>query len=289
MKKFTLTILILLLFVKLISAQGKFVNIPDYYFMQALTEAGIDKNSDGKIDTAEASAVKKVNVFSKYINDLTGIEYFRNIDTLVCSANTIKTLNLTKNPKLIYLECNDNKLTDLNISNNSKLLNINCSKNLLTKLDISKCINITALNCHTNLITYLNITKNTKIFNLVLSNNTSLVDVCVWELPFPPFGVNVYTDNCPSLVYKKCGIGIEENQNINISVSPNPAHDYINIDINSNVSEISIFDISGRIVESVNVNNDQAIVNIKELKNGLYFIRIKTNDNKIINTKFIKS
>lgn len=65
-------------------------------------------NKDGKVSVEEAKAVDSINVDSKGITSLKGIEYF---------------------PALKSLSCNKNKLTDLDVSKNPALRNLCCDKN----------------------------------------------------------------------------------------------------------------------------------------------------------------
>jgi len=55
--------------------------IADSSFLNALIEAGIDKNDDGKISFEEAEGVKVLNIHGRKITFLAGIEMFINLDT----------------------------------------------------------------------------------------------------------------------------------------------------------------------------------------------------------------
>lgn len=55
------------------------------------------------------------------------------------------------------------------------------------------------------------------------------------------------------------------------------------------VSNINVFDISGKNVISVqNINVQHAVVNIDELRNGLYIVRFATENGEIISGKIVK-
>ena len=98
------------------------VQISDNNFLTLLIKQGVDKDGDGKISYSEAAAIKSIKVSDKYISDLAGIESFINLDTLICSINTISTLDISKLTSLTYLDCQQNQLTSLNVSNNRKLI-----------------------------------------------------------------------------------------------------------------------------------------------------------------------
>ncbi len=79
---------------------------------------------------------------------------------------------------------------------------------------------------------------------------------------------------------------LTENKQSIVSIYPNPASDYIRI--NSNVESIQIFDLSGRIVKNLKLNQKNPTISISDLQsNTTYFIRIK-NKKGIKNGKFVK-
>ena len=101
-----------------------YVNIPDNNFLNALIEQGVDTNGDGEISSAEAEAVIYLYVSYSDISDLSGIEKFVNLDTLICNYNQLTTLDLSNNTALKRLECYGNRLTTLDLSNNTVLENL---------------------------------------------------------------------------------------------------------------------------------------------------------------------
>ena len=67
------------------------------------------------------------------------------------------------------------------------------------------------------------------------------------------------------------------NENVNIKIFPNPTTDYINIQSDEDVN-YSLLDMSGKLVLSGN----EKLVNVSNLKNGLYILMIKGKSIKII-------
>ena len=67
-----------------------------------------DTNGDGKIMKDEAEQVMDISVPSMGITSLSGIERFPNLLELDCSSNSIKSLDVSKNLKLIHLDCREN-------------------------------------------------------------------------------------------------------------------------------------------------------------------------------------
>ena len=76
--------------------------------------------------------------------------------------------------------------------------------------------------------------------------------------------------------------------NKDISVYPNPSHSVITIESTGiSINNLEMFDIYGRKVKELKVNNNKFNVNISELSKGIYFVKLKT-DNGIIINKVIK-
>lgn len=162
------------------------VIIPDDNFLIKLIELGVDTNGDGKISRAEAEVVTKLdlNIGGYYVDqkifDLTGIEAFVNLDTLLSINIGLRVLDVSNNIALEYLICSKNQLSTLDVSNNTDLWILGCSFNQLSTLDIS---------------------NNTDINYLYLSDMPSLYKVCVWELPFPTPYVNLDTTGSPNVYF----------------------------------------------------------------------------------------
>jgi poly(3-hydroxybutyrate) depolymerase len=186
------------------------VYIPDTAFLYALIEEGVDTNGDNLISFEEAEAIISLN-FNRGggqnclnpdgIKSLDGIEAFINLDTLKCSSNGIRSLDLSNNTALTYLDCSENpitnldvsycplleelyceanKLTSLDLSNNPVLKVLNCwaggdmhtcYQNQLTSLDVSPCPLLEILNCDMNQLTSLNVSNNTALTSLSCGQN----------------------------------------------------------------------------------------------------------------------
>jgi Leucine-rich repeat (LRR) protein len=109
---------------------------------------------------------------------MTGIEAFINLERLLCWKNQLTSLDVSQNTALTDLYCAFNQLTSLNVSKNTALTVLHCFSNPLTSLDIS---------------------NNSSLKNIQLRDMPSLNEVCVWEMPFPPDGVEVDIANSPNI------------------------------------------------------------------------------------------
>jgi hypothetical protein len=149
------------------------VNIPDANFKTALLAIpGLDANSDGEISCIEAyNYTGEINVNSKNISDMTGIEAFTNITKLYCNNNNLTSLNISALTLLVDLDCGTNQLTALNVSNNTALVNLLCGSNLLSSLNVSALTSLNYLICRYNQLTSLNVLSNLSLIGLYCNNN----------------------------------------------------------------------------------------------------------------------
>lgn len=71
---------------------------------------------------------------------------------------------------------------------------------------------------------------------------------------------------------------------IAIQLYPNPANDVLNIEMTNEVKSIEIYNIQGQKVKSANKNQ----INVSDLANGMYMIKIEDSENGIATKKFLK-
>ena len=93
------------------------------------------------------------------------------------------------------------------------------------------------------------------------------------------------TENATYIASFAPATGIEENIVPEISIFPNPTNDILNITSSETISVIEIVNVMGQIVLQMDVNSDNAVCNVSNLSNGMYFIRIYGNENGNIYTK----
>ncbi len=128
-------------------------NFPDSKFRESIKE--FDTDGNGSFSNTEIRAIKEINVWSKDIASLKGIEYFTALKSLKCGANELTNLDVSKNTALEYLECRSNQLTNINLSRNTVLKVLICDCNSLTSLDVSKNTALKKLFCDSNKYTII--------------------------------------------------------------------------------------------------------------------------------------
>ena len=160
-------------------------NFPDPKFRDYLTSL----YPKGYITDGEIANLTALNVASKGIANMKGIEFFTALKELRCWNNSFTSLNLNSNTELTYLDCAPNSnLSSLSISSCSKLQTVYCYSNALTYLDVTGKSNLTRLDCHncyslktiycySNDLTNLDVSGCTALKNLQCYYNYSLESI----------------------------------------------------------------------------------------------------------------
>lgn len=179
------------------SNEESLVSVPDHNFLNALVENGVDTNGDGQISYDEAEACAVLFLGPSNIKELSGIEAFAKLDTLVVEVNPLTPPDLSANKALRYLVLKGCGLTQLDISENSALKHLDCTGNegldsFLETLDLSgnpelevllllgnelKALDVShnplllKINCSRNRIPELDLSSNLLLSELKCTNN----------------------------------------------------------------------------------------------------------------------
>jgi hypothetical protein len=196
--------------------QAQIVDIPDANFKNALVneicadldgdgilDDDVDTNNDLEIQVSEAEAVFGINVESRNISSLEGIQSFVNLINLKCPGNDLTTLDVSQNPNLEVLDCSVNLLSTIDVSQNPNLIALLCYLNQLSTIDVTQNPNLVALICPVNNLTTLDVSQNL---------NLDYLDCAINNLTTLGFSQN------PLLRYLDCRI----NQLTTLDVSQNP-------------------------------------------------------------------
>ena len=108
---------------------------PDPAFLQWVEKK--DSDGDGFLSQEELDAVTAMDLRKQGIEQLDGLEYFRNLESLNCSENDLTALVLEDFPALTSLTCNENaSLETLDLSGVPALEHLYCFHSALTELDL---------------------------------------------------------------------------------------------------------------------------------------------------------
>ena len=114
-------------------------NVPNANFRNFILSQSY--GSDGYLTAKEIQNVTTLTVSGKSISSLTGIEYFTELTSLNCSNNSLTSLDLSNNTKLLTLHCFNNQLTTLDLSENKSLKNVYCYGNKINGTRASTLVN----------------------------------------------------------------------------------------------------------------------------------------------------
>ena len=126
-------------------------NFPDENLRNYLKESGFDKNDDGYFSQSELDAVEEMEAIYNKLENLKGLEYFRNLKSLDIRLNNISgELDLQLFPNLTSVYCDDNEITSIRFGENCKLELIECNYNQIEVLDVSGLDHLDQLGCTGN-------------------------------------------------------------------------------------------------------------------------------------------
>ncbi len=249
------------------------------------------------------------------------VSFNRTLTYLNCIRNQITSLDVSESPFLKNLRCGKNQLSSLDATNCTALNWLSCGRNQLTNLDISNCTNLTTLDCYDNQITSLDISSCTNLTMLDCSDNnftTETLDQLYCSLPykseqntgviFPFFDFNsdnydiVMATNIQNAIEKNwkircyngsisesmgdydCSTDIADIDTANIEVYPNPVKEQLNIQSNTELSKVELYNTQGILVQQ---SANTQTIDVSNLPSGIYILKLFT-EKGVYSTKVVK-
>lgn len=83
------------------------------------------------------------------------------------------------------------------------------------------------------------------------------------------------------------GIGYEDIEDVRFNIYPNPATSTVFVETNGN-AQVNIIDMTGRCVKSVELTDNVSTINIEDINEGIYFIMIQNENNRIVEKLIVK-
>ena len=205
----TISKIILLWMIVVTYSQAQSTLIPDVSFEQKLIALGIDTDGqNGQILNSDAQSVTTtLNLENSNITDLSGIEAFTNIDTLLCSSNSISSIDISNNPQLLALVAQNNQINTVDVSNNTALNMLVLDNNQLTTINISNNPNLGVFSAGQNRLASIDISNNILLVGFSVIQNIPNLSICVSSLQWAANRVVLfqkdptayYTENCNPL------------------------------------------------------------------------------------------
>lgn len=238
------------------------------------------------LDVSNNTALERVECSRNLLTSL-DVSNKTALERLYCGNNQLTSLDVSGCMMLWGLHCDENQLTGLDLSTNIALEELECGDNQLTGLDVTNVTALKYLDCQGNQLTSLDISNNILMgkgdyqgyISLVISNMTSLGEVCVWELPFPPSYLLINMTGSPNVWFDTIcdGIspGIEAYAFPGFSVYPNPTDDLLHIENEQpGYSTVYISSLSGRLVYSKRLEGTSYHIDLSSFHKGVYFVTV---------------
>lgn len=279
-----------------ILAKGESTHIADSNFEKALIDLGIvtDGNIDGIVQTSDISLITTLDISSSNISDLTGIEDFTSLDTLIVSNNQLISLDLTNNSNLTFLDVSNNPLTTIILTNdtsakpsgskfsqqtmfapNTNLLEIDIHDTYLVEMDLSNIPNLEYLKAQGSQLSSLDVSNNSNLSILNITNTPlTCIQVSQTQLNNIPSGwqkdtAATYNTDCQSQ------LGVDDELLAkSINIYPNPVTDLLTIDSKLSLTKIEIYSILGKRIKVIDTNFNA--IPTYDLSSGMYLVRIES-------------
>ena len=275
---------------------GQIVDIPDANFKNALVnelvsdtdadgepDAVVDTNGDGEIQISEAEAVLNLNLSSKDITDLTGINQFINLVDLDIQFNDITSLDISSLVNLETLFTNFNGMNSLILGSINNLRVLNLRNNNFTTWDYPPLTNLEYLNLNGSPLITLNLDGYSSLQEIEL-RFANLSTLSITDLPsleiIDVFDANideVELSNLPSLDYLQLTeLGLE---NIDLSGVPSVREIVLNrnnlssIDL-SVLTDVEVITLSDNLFESIDLNGLDQLIRLRLDRNQFSTINI---------------
>ena len=198
------------------------------------------------------------------IENLTGIEYFKNLKYLNCRRNNIKSIDLSKNPLLEEFLCEGNFIEELNFEGCENLKLLDCSDNMIKNLDVSSLEKLETLICSENKISNINLDKNkelkiidlsrNEINNINLENNSKLEELTICGTGMS----NIDLSKNTSLKKLDLSNSYYEDKKGNLS----------KLDLSNN-TELTELDLENNKIESIDLKNKSKLVKLNLSENNI--------------------
>jgi Leucine-rich repeat (LRR) protein len=275
-----------------LSAYCQNITFLDIAFKTALIGAGVDTNNDQEISQAEAAAITTIDLRSKNITDLTGINYFINLTNLNIGFNSLTKLDISLLKKLRTLSASDNQLSTVDFSNNLSVQVIELQDNGLTCIDLSQLGNLTQVVINNNPIAgIIDVSKSKNLTEFQSGSCPNLTKICIYSVAattvnygqFVKSDATVWSQDCKAnegMVCSKITTAITDAFiQGQFEVYPSLFSETFNLKIDQLGNfDLVIIDITGNILSTETVHGNGIYSLGKGLKTGMYIIKISGMD-----------
>ena len=83
-------------------------------------------------------------------------------------------------------------------------------------------------------------------------------------------------------------VNINETYKFNIKIYPNPSTGIINIKSDGNIEKVEIFDINGKQIKQIPLNNKLSSIDLSKNAKGIYFVKLISGDTVSVQKVILK-
>lgn len=243
-------------------------NFPDKNFRDYMAGEW-DKNHDNCFSPSEIAKATWISCDNREIDSLEGIQFFTEIWLLECYYNNLKTIDLSNNKKLSYINCHHNKLEELDVSGLPLLKTFYCGHNELQSIDVRKNEQLKDFDCQDNHLDTLDVSQNKELVKLGCgSNNLTELDVSE-NKKLKTLGLyenklrNLNLGNQTELEWLSCGknplsvLDVSANTNLETLFVPETNLTELNVSANT---KLKVLNVSNTNLTSLDATNNTALV-----------------------------
>lgn len=267
---------------------------------------------DDGLDTIDVSMLPNLTQLGVEYNNLTTLDVSANTGLIYlgCDNNDLTSINMVGCANLQGVNCSKNQLTSLNLSGMDNLGYLNCSDNPIPSLDFSECTALTGLDVSSTLLTSLDLRYQPmqglyfgscpQLTSVYIKNGSydfggeaeygfqdmHLTSICVDEAELEQVqnllnnaGVTNVVISTDCALETPAAIGQFDFKGV--TIYPNPTRDLVTLEASSGITEISVYDITGRLVQKVRPTSSSTVINIAAQPAGVYIVKITTDNGSI--------
>ena len=243
-------------------------NFPDKNFRDYVAGEW-DKNHDNCFSPSEIAKATWISCDNREIDSLEGIQFFTEIWLLECCYNNLKTIDLSNNKKLSYINCHHNQLKELDVSGLPLLKTFYCGHNELPSINVRKNEMLEDFDCQDNHLDTLDVSQNKELVKLGCGHN-NLTELDVSEnkklktLGFYENKLrNLNLGNQTELEWLSCGknplsvLDVSANTNLETLLVPETNLTELNVSANT---KLKVLNVSNTNLTSLDATNNTALV-----------------------------
>jgi Leucine-rich repeat (LRR) protein len=291
MKKTALLFMFTIISLMSIHAQQTYISDANFEAYLEANGMGNGTVNDNYVTTASISGVTTLDVSNQNIADLTGIQDFTSLQSLIANGNQLTTVDISANTSLQYvlvsnnliqdltlpttttlrqISCNNNQLSSIYLNNVTGLRSLYINHNQLTDLDVSSNTQLTSLQCYNNQLTQLTLNANTALTTLICSSNalTSLDVSSNTQLSYLSCHSNQLTQ-----------LNLGTNNNLSRLFCSTNQLTILNI---SNQTNLSVLECQNNLLNSLDLSLHTSLTRLMIYNNQLTFLDIKNANNAAI-------